>query len=227
MEKKTLLYSINSFFAKFKDDYAFKTVLCSTLSFSFTVLFALYNGFLGIYMRSLWHASISIYYLLLVIIRGIILLTENAVKTKNDEEQRRRRHKTFAASAMMLLLLNISLIFPIATMVKFEKPVNMSLIPAIGMAAYTTYKITMSSINIAKRKTRKHTDILVAELRSINFIDALVSVLTLQNTLIMVNDTQSAENMLALSAVSSALIYLLILAVTVLLIAKVLKRNEK
>ena len=51
------------------------------------------------------------------------------------------------------------------------------------------------------------------ELRTVNLIDALVSILTLQNTLIMVK--QKGEDMLPVSAVSSAIIYVVILGVTI------------
>ena len=65
------------------------------------------------------------------------------------------------------------------------------------------------------RKRRSH-PVLIHELRTINLIDALVSILTLQNTLIMVNTDPGRErSMLPLSAVSSAAIYLLILVITV------------
>ena len=112
-------------------------------------------------------------------------------------------------------------------MAKFEKPVNMSLIPAIAMAAYTTYKITIASANIRKQRNRKHGNILIAELRTINFIDALVSVLTLQNTLIMVNNTKSNDsNMFVLSVVTSAVVYIIIVFITIRLITVSLKQQK-
>ena len=71
----------------------------------------------------------------------------------------------------MLLLLNVALICPIVLMVKFEKPVNLSLIPAIAMAAYTTYKVTIASVNIYKQKRRKNSNFLIAEGRADIFLD--------------------------------------------------------
>jgi len=130
--------------------------------------------------------------------------------------------------AFILLVLNLALILPISLMVILEKPVNMGLIPAIAMAAYTTYKLTMASVHIQKQKRSRHNDILIVELRTINFIDALVSILTLQNTLIMVNQKKtSAKDMLTLSAVSSAAIYIVILFTTVRLLVKGFKQIKK
>ena len=98
-------------------------------------------------------------------------------------------------------------------MVLLKKPINIGKIPAIAMAAYTTYKITMAIVHIGRYKIYH---VLVRELRTINLIDALVSILTLQNTLIMVNAGPGEENdMLALSATSSAGIYLIIIMITI------------
>lgn len=128
----------------------------------------------------------------------------------------------------MLLVLNMALILPISLMVTLEKPVNMGLISAIAMAAYTTYKLTMAFIHIQKQKRSKLNNVLIVELRTINFIDALVSILTLQNTLIMVNQTKtSANNMFTFSAISSAAIYVVILFTTVRLLEKGFRQIKK
>ena len=86
----------------------------------------------------------------------------------------------------------------------------------------------MAFVHIQKKKRSKFNNALVVELRTINFIDALVSILTLQNTLIMVNQTESsANNMLTLSAISSAAIYIVILFTTVRLLVKGFKQVKK
>lgn len=212
---------INQVLKKRRKDYDFKTITSSILSFAVTLAFAFYNGFWGIYLLSVWHGSICGFYLLLVAIRGMILMTEKKNETRSESEREYCRKRIFNISAIMLLVLNLALIVPISLMAMFEKPVNMGLIPAIAMAAYTTYKLTMASIHIRKQKYDSHNNILVTELRTINFIDALVSILTLQNTLIMVNQAKSdIDNMLVLSAVSSAVIYIVIVFMTIRLLVK-------
>ena len=227
MENDTRFEKIKPFLKSWKKDYIFKTMASTVLSFSVTILFALYNGFLGVCLLSIWHGGICVFYLLLAAIRGIILLTEKNNRTSSEKQKSECRQRTFMISAAMLLLLNLSLILPISLMVVMKKPVNMRLIPAITMAAYTTYKLTMASIHIHKQKRSNRNNILVTELRIINFIDALVSILTLQNTLIMVNQTKSNDNdMLTLSAISSAVIYIVIIFITVNLLIKGLKRKQ-
>lgn len=227
MANDTVIERIKSFLQRWKQDYAFKTIISSAGSFGTTVLFALYNGFLGIFRLSVWHGSICVFYLVLVAVRGMILLTEKKNVNRSERERVLHRHKTFKISSVVLLMLNLALILPISLMVIFEKPISIGLIPAIAMAAYTTYKITMAFIHMRKQKSNSYSNVSITELRVINFIDALVSVLTLQNTLIMVNQANSGtDDMLILSAVSSAVIYVIIMCMTFNLLIKGFKRNK-
>lgn len=217
-----------SIIEKLKKDYNFKTITSSVISFGISTVFAFYNGFLGICVSSVWHGSICVFYLFLTAIRGLILLTEKRSIISRQHGNVHYRYKTFIISSVILLLLNLALVLPISLMVTLERPVNIGLIPALAIATYTTYKITMASIHIGKQRRSRCGNILIVELRTINFIDALVSVLTLQNTLIMVNQTESsAEDMIALSAVSSAAIYIVILFTTVHLLVKGFKQIKK
>ena len=114
-----------------------------------------------------------------------------------------------------MVRLNLAVFAPFPLMVRLQKPADMGLIPAIAMAAYTTYKVTMASVQIYRQTHRHGGDMLITALRSLHFIDALFSILVLQNTLITVNNGPSvSERMLALVAVSSAVIYMAIVFVT-------------
>lgn len=209
------------FLRTWREDYIYQTLMSAAVSFGCTALFALYNGYLGVRYGSAWHGSIGIFYLLLMVVRGIVLLTEKRNRTRLEKVQNRCRRRTFLISSLLLLVLDLALIVPISMMVVLDKPVSMGLIPAIAMATYTTWKVTMASIHIGRQRRRPSGNILVAELRTVNFIDALVAILTLQNTLIMVKRTTTDENaMLPVSAASSAVIYAVIVAITVRMLRK-------
>ena len=197
---------------RWKKDYNFKTLINAAGSFFITAAFALYNGFLGICYSSVWNGCICVYYILLAVTRGIIPITEKKNLSRAEKADAYRK-RTFKITSVVILMMNLALVIPISLMVLNSRPVNMGLIPAIAMAAYTTYKVVIASINIKRMK--RSSNILVRELRTINFIDALVSVLTLQNTLIIVNRTEESGDMFVLTAVSSAVIYLVILALSV------------
>jgi hypothetical protein len=217
---------VKEFIKNWQKDYTFQTAVGAYVSMGFTVLFALYNGYLGLSLLSVWHGSIGVFYFLLVAIRGMILYSERKNRTRSEQQQIIHRHRTYLGSCALLFLLDLALIVPISMMAVMEKPVDMDQIPAIAMAAYTTYKITMASLHI-RRKMRNHTgNILITELRTINFIDALVSVLTLQNTLIMVNSSSSdLKKMLILTAATSAIIYSIIVLISVIMLIQGFKRK--
>lgn len=215
--------SFKRYAERWKKDFNFKTLINAAGSFFITTAFALYNGFLGIYYRSVWNGCICVYYILLAVTRGIIPITEKKNLSRAEKADAYRK-RTFKIASVVILLMNLALAVPISLMVLNSRPVNMGLIPAIAMAAYTTYKVVIASVNIKRMK--RSSNILVRELRTINFIDALVSVLTLQNTLIIVNRTEETGDMFVLTAVSSAAIYLVILALSVWRIVKELKLSK-
>ena len=168
--------------------------------------------------------SIGGFYLLITAIRGSILLTEKRSGTLPEQRRELYRKGSCLISSLLLTVLDLALMLPIALMVVLAKPLYIGLIPAIAMAAYTTWKITIASIHICRRR-RFGEDLLLGELITVNFIDALVSILSLQNTLIMVNQAKTGDSgsMLTLSAVSSAVIYAAIIALTAQLLRKAVK----
>ena len=195
-----------------RKDYLLKTVTLSIVSMLVGFAFALYNGVLGIVCRSLWNGAICVYYFLLAVIRAIIVSLHRKEATGRQERSAAHRRMTYFATHMVLILMNISLVVPAAVMVTGGRSYTYGLIPAIAMAAYTTYRITMSIIHF--RKSRHNANILAAELRTINVIDSLVAVLTLQNALIVTNGGMT-DAMQTLSAWTSAGILVIIAVITV------------
>ena len=195
-----------------RKDYLLKTVTFSIVSMLVGFAFALYNGVIGIVCRSLWNGAICVYYFLLAGIRAIIISLHRKEAAGRHKWDAAHRRKTFFATHMVLILMNISLVVPAAVMVTDGRSYTYGLIPAIAMAAYTTYRITMSIIHY--RRSRHNANIYVAELRAINVIDSLVAVLTLQNALIVTNGGMTDE-MQTLSAWTSAGILVIIAVITV------------
>ena len=215
--------TVKRFYGRWKEEYDFKTYITASGSLAATLIFAFYNGFLGIHHASLWYGTICVYYILLTVLRGSIVAAAKRIDQREEKED--LRNKAFLAISLLLLILNISLIVPLSIMVRQQKPVSLTLIPAIVMAAYTTYKVIMASINFRRRK--RSSDSLVWLLRTINFIDALVSILTLQNTLIMVNSDGKDLSMLPLTAITSAVIWAAVLAMSLSVIIIGIRRIRK
>ena len=210
------------FVTRWKTEYDFKTYISAAVSLMVTLIFAFYNGFLGIHHNSLWYGAICVYYIMLTLLRGLIITAAKRIFQRKS--QKNARNNTSLVISFLLLILNISLIVPISIMVKQQKPVSLTLIPAIAMGAYTTYQVIMASVNLRRRKATS--DSLVWLLRTISFIDALVSILTLQNTLIMVNSNGKDLGMLPLTAISSAFIWVAALLLSLNAIIKEIKRAK-
>lgn len=203
---------IMGFIDMWKADYQFKTLATSTLSALVGLGFTVFNVVIGIVYKSVWNISISIYYVLLAIVRGIVVLSQRKVNVADNQKKQEQYKRIYFKTHILMIIMDMCLIVPIAYMVIGERSYEYGLIPAIAIAAYTTYRITMGIINL--RKSRKQENILIRELRTVNLQDSLVAVLTLQNALIIANGSDM-QSMLALTAWTSAGIWLMIVIFTV------------
>lgn len=208
-------------FERLKSDTDFRAAVLSSGMLLITLAFAVYNGILGILYSSLWHGSICVYYLLLTLIRVFILLSEKRIVKRGDQKERHRRN-VFVISSAILLLINLSMVIPTAFMVKFEKPVNLALIPALAMAVYTTIKVIMA-VHQLKHRTESDNP-LIRELWTINVVDAALSVISLQNTLIMVAGDPGDEGLFLLSAIAGGIIILGTIAMEVYMFVREMRQ---
>lgn len=186
---------VNKLYLKLKTEISKRRTLITILSLCFTVLFSIYNRIVGIVKESLWHETISIYYLVLVIVKSIILIYIHKSIDRNKDLV------VFRVVKVLLIILNLLLIVPISLMVLNKRLVEMSLILSIAVALYVTIKTTKVIISFVKK--RKEEDILLKELKVIDLMDVVVSILTLQNTLISVNSTGFDEGLYYLTIGSS------------------------
>ena len=165
------------------------------ISVIFTLLFAIYNRIVGIFNESLWNESVSIYYFALTIIKSIILISY--YKQTNIENQKR----IFQVTKVLLFISNLLMIVPLILMIINKRMVEASLIFSIGIALYVTIKTTISIIRFFKKETCD--SILLKQIKTIDLIDVVFSILTLQNTLISVNGSGFDIGLYYLTIVSS------------------------
>lgn len=181
-------------FSKLKQIISTKEKLISIISLVFTLLFSIYNRIIGAIRESLWHEAISIYYFVLVTIKFIILIYIMKSKTTDKDVL------VFKIVKVLLIVLNILLIVPITLMIFNKRIVEMSFVFSIVIAVYVTFKTTKSIINYVKKRKE---DTLTKELKVIDLTDCVVSILTLQNTLISVNSNGFDEGLYHLTIISS------------------------
>ena len=113
---------------------------------------------------------------------------------------------------------------PKILLIENKRDYNLGLIPAIFMATYTTYSITMAIIHMVKSK--KSNNIFVRQIRLINLISTLMSVTVLQNTLILANGGYN-QDMIIFTIYTSISIILLIFFMIAFSFYKYIKDNKK
>lgn len=186
-----------------------KRGLGALCGFAATVAFAVYNGALGAVCASPWHGSICAYYLLLSAARGLLLWGQRRERlSETDGAGLKRRY--LCAAGGMILVMDLALAAPVILLVLDQRAASMGMIPAITSATYTTYKVTAAAVGL--KRTPK--DPFLRGLSALRFADALVSVLVLQNTLLLAVDGGITEDMLLLCLVSSAALFAVICVVT-------------
>lgn len=174
---------LRSYIPHLRENYYAKTAFSSATSLLVGFAFLIYNGVLGVMYGAVWNISISIYYLILFAVKLYILLAAGKALKYSEHRTAAYRKKVFRVSFLILALLDFVLIAPIIDMALGHRAYTFGLIPAIAMAAYTTYRVTASIVHY--RKSRKADNLFLLEVRTINIIDTLVAVLTLQNALVI------------------------------------------
>ena len=195
------------------NNYKYKTFFMLIFSLVINLAFIIYNSYLGIFYLDAFAIGISIYYIFLFVVRFATLMVERIITNKEKDVQTKTRVKNYKISSIFIFIIDLCLIAPIILMVTQPKDVKFGLIPAISMAAYCVYKIVVAIINYRKsKKSQNPTTIL---LREIDIIGAIVSILTLQHTLIMVNGGMD-RSMQILSLITSICFILLIIAFSII-----------
>lgn len=161
------------------------------ISIVINLLFIIYTYIVGFIYNDIWCTSLFYYYILLMIVKMILIRSVNLSKLK------------LLLINIILLLSNLMMIYPVIIMIKQDRIINYSLIPAIGVAAYTFYNLVITIITYIK--LYKKSNILSRHIIIIGLLQTIMSILTLQNTLIMVNSNSFDQGLYYLTICSSSI----------------------
>ena len=216
-----MIKSIKNFVSEiiyFCKRYAFLISIC------FALFFCIYNGLVGFYKNVIWNIAIFTYYLLLLTIRMILYVREKKSK-KEDEKDIKRDKQIYISTSVIMFIMNLAMILPAILLINHQKEVNLSLISAIAVAAYTTYKVTLAIIKFCK--VQKEQSLIYKQVRMVNLFDAAMSILTLQNTLTIVASSGNDADMYTLSIVTTIAMLLAISIISIYTFKKNLNINLK
>ena len=199
-----------------------KELIVSISSLFISFLYTIYNMIIGIINYSIFNGIISIYYLLLTICNSILIY--RIYRTKKSEKPYKI---TYIFIYVILFLLTISFIVPAILLLLNDNIFFLDTIYSIVCALFTTISMTFSIINYVKARKEDNENIKL--LRLCNLISSLLSIIILQNILILSNGELN-NDMLILSIFTTCIIILFIIVLTIIkfiFYIKKIKRVDK
>lgn len=183
------------------DNYRQRTVFFATVSLSFNVIYAIYNGFLGAWLSSAWFAAMSFYYILLGVMRFKAIKAEYKKKSETEMDCFKGKEiSLLKSSGIILLFLTLALIGTAVLIDSNTKEYGE--IAMITIATYTFYKIISAIINVVK--VRKRNSPLCTVIRKISCADAVMSVLPMQSSMIMSFDQDNGMDFRLMTGLTGA-----------------------
>ena len=146
--------------------------------------YAVFNIFVGRINNSPWFLSVGGYYLLLCLIRFFILKKVGNASKKTSDERMRYELKIYRAVGVIMFLVNIAMSVMAVQMIWQNSGSIHSEIMTIAIATFTFYYLTTAIINL--QKYRKTEQPIHSAAKMLNFACALMSIFTLQSSMISV-----------------------------------------
>lgn len=148
--------------------------------FFINILYAGIKLFSGIFYKSVWFATLSVYYILLAVMRASLL---HFVRTHgNSGEDKAAGLRRYRLCGIILLFMNQALIGIIVLVVSRNSGFEYPGMLIYAMAVYTFYAVAIAVINVVK--FRKYDIPVMSAAKAINLTAALVSMLSLETAMI-------------------------------------------
>ncbi len=214
--------------------YGASNVFWSLVSLLINIGYAVLNIVLAALLNSLWYGLIAIFYAVLMGARITIIFLARHIARKywmNKTELLYAELKVSIGSGGLIFLMDLSMAFAVTFMITNTPPNSSGKVVAIGLAAYTFYKIILAIVNLVR--SRKHGDPVITALRNISMADACMSMVNTTITLDMTFGTGNlafAKNLAAFLAVGVTLalsIYAIVKGIILLRSKTVLIEEDK
>ena len=144
------------------------------LSLIFNLAYAVYNSVLGFTSHSWWFVTLSAYYVVLSVMRFAVL----QIKRKSETEIFAKKFTGFC-----FIFLSVCLVGTVILSAVTNRGIKYHEIVMITIALYTFTKVVLGIINLVKSK--KYSSPASKTLRNISFADALVSIFSLQRSMLV------------------------------------------
>lgn len=163
-------------------DYRLRTVLFVVPGLVSNILFAAFNGVTGILSHSAWFGSLSAYYILLSMMRiGVVSQERKIAKIRNESARTQQEMVIYRKNSLLFMLMAVVLVGMVILLETSQGGKNYPGFTIYAAAFYVFYRVILSIINMIKVNRRNSPLLMI--IRKIGYIDACVSLLTLQTAM--------------------------------------------
>lgn len=207
-------------------NYKERSFLFTVPGFFMNCLFAAFNLFVGVRTFSAWFISLAVYYIMLGIMRfrflhhELLLRRGEQVETSGVKEWRIFRH-----AGVMIIVMSIALSGMVVLIVLggYGKSYPDYIIYVVAL--YTFIKMATSIVNMVKAGHYKSPQLM--GLRNIGYIDALVSMLSLQTAMFAAFDNGDAEFRALMNSITGACVCVMVIGIGVWMVCNASVRIRK
>lgn len=195
-------------------NYKERSFLFTVPGFLMNCLFAAFNLFVGVSTFSAWFISLAVYYILLGIMRFRFLHHELLLRRgEKVEASGIREWRIFRHAGVMIIVMSIALSGMVVLMVHggYGKSYPEYIIYVVAL--YTFIKMATSIVNMVKAGRYKSPQLM--GIRSIGYIDALVSMLSLQTAMFAAFDKGDVEFRALMNSITGACVCVMVIGIGV------------
>ena len=195
----------------------------------FDIVYGLYNAVIGILMSSWWLITLGSYYIVLAVMRFSLVRIKQKTAGDNELELFARRF-----TGVLLIILTVCLVGTVILSVTDNRGTDHHEIIMITMALYAFTKVTMAIIQLVK-SAKQNSHVLTA-LRNVSLADALVSIFSLQRSMLVSFGEMNAKDITLFNALTGTGVCIAVLILGINLIggkkvdmarSKIVQTNEK
>ena len=192
------------------EDYRLRTILFAVPGMMSNIIFAVFNGVVAVISHSAWLGTLAAYYILLSLMRsGVVMQERRLSRIRNEKERMKKELRVYRRNSVMFLFLAVVLAGAVILLVHFQGGKSYPGYTIYAVAAYTFYKIILSTIQVLKVGKRKSPQLTIT--RRIGYIDACVSILMLQTAMFASFAGGQEDFMLLMNAATGAVVCVMVL----------------
>jgi hypothetical protein len=220
---KTFKYE-NKYARRWQDDVRLRVNVSLYSSLAWNSLYGIFQLWLGFYHHTFWFYSLGAYYICLAVMRFFLV---RQMRRYAPGERIVSELEKYRACGIVFLVMNLALTLIIFFMVYWNRTFEHHMITAIAMAAYTFTALTVAIVNVIKY--RKYNIPVFSASKAISLTAALVSVLTLESTMLTTfgDGTMTAAGRKIMLSATGGVISLFIVKTAIYMIVDGTKKIRK